>query len=475
MESVIEKERAAAPEVPAAAETISPGLQGRVLRLAWPVIGENLLQTMLGIVDTLLVARLSTAAIAGVGTGIQLTFFLISALAAVTIGASILVAHAAGAGDTHAANRLAKQALVWGGLISLPLAALSVVLAQPLVAIFGLTPDVAVIAEDYWRIVAGSSTLLILMLAAGAVLRGAGDSRTPMLATLLANVINAVAAYALIFGHFGLPALGASGSAWAASLGRLVGAALLIAVLLRGTRALSVRGGWGWRPDLGVARRVFSLGVPAAVEQVLTTLSFLTLTVIVASLGTEVLAAQRLTFNALSIAFLPGFGFAIAATALVGQSLGARRPAEAAASAGIATRWAMIWMGVLGVVYFFFGEQILLLFQPEPEVLAVGVDSMRVIAFSCPFWAIMMVQAGALRGVGNTGFPLRVNALGMWAAVGLAALAVGWLGFGLAGAWGAYVVVAPAMTVVLWRRFARRDWQTTQLTSDRPVVAATIE
>ena len=458
----------ASPGTDAMAETVSPGLQGRVLRLAWPVIGENLLQTMLGIVDTLLVARLGAAAIAGVGTGIQLTFFLISALAAVTIGASILVAHAAGARDTVGANRLAKQALTWGTLISVPLALLSVVLSGPLIAIFGLEPEVAVIAGDYWRIVAGSSTLLILMLAAGAVMRGAGDSRTPMLATLLANVINAGAAYVLIFGHFGLPALGAAGSAWAASLGRLVGAAMLIAILLRGRGLISVRGGWGWRPDLTVARRIFSLGVPAAVEQLLITLSFLTLTIVVASLGTAALAAQRLSFTAMSVAFLPGFGFAIAATALVGQSLGGRRPAEAAAAASIATRWAALWMGALGVIYFFFGEPIMRIFSDDPAVIDFGVASFRVIAFSQPFWAVMFVQSGALRGAGNTSFPLRVNAIGMWISVGLAALAVGWLGLGLVGAWGAYTLLAPIIAFIVWRRFQRKDWQHTALAARPP-------
>lgn len=452
-----------------ATETVAPGLQGRVLRLAWPVIGENLLQTMLGIVDTLLVARLGAEAIAGVGTGLQMTFFLISALASVTIGASILVAHAAGARNIAGASHLGKQALTWGVLISVPLALLSVLLAGPLIALFGLTPEVAVIAEDYWRIVAGSSTLLILMLAAGAVLRGAGDSRSPMLATLLANVINAGAAYLLIFGHLGLPALGAAGSAWAASLGRLIGAAVLIGLLLRGRGVLSLRGGDGWRPNLTVARRIFALGLPAAIEQILITLSFLTLTVVVASLGTAALAAQRLTFTALSLAFLPGFGFAMATTALVGQSLGARRPAEAAAAAGIATRWAVIWMGALGVVYFFFGEPIMRLFSDDPAVIRFGVDSFKVIAFSQPCWAIMFVQFGGLRGAGNTSFPLRVNAVGMWASVGLAAIATGWLGYGLIGAWGAYSVISPLIAFIAWRRFHRHDWQQAELAARAPV------
>ena len=451
--------------------SVGPGMQGRVLRLAWPVIGENLLQTMLAIVDTLLVARLGAAAIAGVGTGVQLTFFLISALAAVTIGASVLVAHAAGARDGQGASRLARQALIWGTLISVPLAVLSVALAEPLMGIFGLEPDVAAIGVAFWRVIAGGSTFLILMLTAGAIMRGTGDSRTPMLATLLANVINAVLAYGLIFGEWGLPAMGAVGSAWASNFSRVVGTLVLVAILFKGRGLLSIRGRWGWRPDLTIARRIFTLGVPAAVEQVLITLSFLTLTVVVARLGTDALAAQRLTFTALSLSFLPGFGFAMAATALVGQSLGARRPGEAAAVAGIATRWSVLWMSIFAVVFVFFGEAVMRLFTDDPAVIAFGVESFRVIALAQPFFAIGFVQSGALRGAGNTSFPLWANALGMWGAVGMAWVMTSYLGLGLVGAWSAYVVMSPLVALAMWRRFRRRDWQEASLSPARPASA----
>jgi MATE family, multidrug efflux pump len=437
-------------------------MQSRVLRLAWPVIGENLLQTALGIVDTWLVARLGAAAIAGVGLGFQLTFFLIAIVAAVTIGGSILVAHAFGARDGERASRLAKQALIWGVLISVPLSVLSVAFAEPMVRVFGVGDDVAAIAADYWRIVSGTSLFLILMLTAGAVLRGTGDSRTPMLATLLANAVNAVAAYVLIFGAFGAPALGPAGSAWAASLGRLIGATVLLAVLFSGRAGLSVRGWMGWRPSVGIARSVFSLGVPAALEQVLMSLSFVALTVVVAALGTEALAAQRLTFTALSVAFVPGIGFGIAATALVGQSLGARRAAEARAAAGIATRWAMIWMGSLGLLYALFGEQIMRAFVAGSEsageaVVTFGVDSFRVIALATPFFGMAFVQAAAMRGAGNTTYPLWANSIGFWSAVGLAAVLVSRLGLGLPGLWGAYAVVVPVLALMLWRGFRRID------------------
>src|SRR6185503_11527534 len=166
----------------------------------------------------------------------------------------------------------------------------------------------------------------------------------------LANLVNVPLAYGLIFGHFGLPALGPVGSAWATFLARALALALLLAALWRGRGGVTISGRGGWRPDFGVARQVLRIGIPAALEQVLATLAFLALALVVARLGTDTLAAQRITFNALSLSFLPGIGFGIAATALVGQSIGARRLAEGAAAARVATKWAVLWMSAIAVL-----------------------------------------------------------------------------------------------------------------------------
>src|SRR5207237_5913342 len=135
--------------------------------------------------------------------------------------------------------------------------------------------------------------VLVALFIGSGVLRGAGDSRTPLRVTALANLVNVVLAYGLIDGHFGLPALGPVGSAWATFLARTLALALLLVALWRGKSGVTMRGRGGWRPDYRTARQVLAIGVPAALEQVLVTLAFLALAVGVARLGTDVLAAQR--------------------------------------------------------------------------------------------------------------------------------------------------------------------------------------
>ena len=432
-----------------------PTAQKRVFNLAWPVIGESFLETMLMVVDTWMVAQLSTAAIAGVGASVQVLFFIIAALGALSVGSSVLVAQAYGAGKLVEAARLARQSIVWSIILSLPLALTGFFLAGPVIALFGVEADVARIGKEYLQVTMATVVVLIVLMIGGGALRGLGDSQTPMRVTALANFVNVFLTYGLIFGVAGLPALGAVGSAWGTFLSRLLAAVLLLIVMWRGRQGVSISGRSNWLPEISVASSVLRIGVPAALEQLLTSAAFTSMTAIVATLGTAALASHRIAFNVLSLSFLPGFGFAIAATALVGQSVGAREPEEGAEAAAIATRWAVVWMAVMGVVSYLLAEPIMRLFSQEAAVVSDGVAAIRVVALAQPFWAVLFVQSGALRGMGNTSFPLRANTGGLWSTMIIAWLAVNYLDGGIAHVWGVFLITSPVMAIVLWKRFRR--------------------
>ena len=231
---------------------------------------------------------------------------------------------------------------------------------------------------------------------------------------------------------------------------------LLLGALWRGRNGLTISGAGSWRPSFAVARDVLRLGVPAALEQVLTSGAFLMLAIIVARLGTTILAAQRISFTALSFSFLPGFGFAMAATALVGQSVGARCIREGRAAARIATAWSAMWMGAIGLVILVFATPIMRVFTAEPDVIRIGADGLRVVALAQPFWAVLFVQAGALRGAGNTRFPLIANGGGIWISVLLAWALLNMVGGGLISVWAAFLITSPLIGLANWIRFHRR-------------------
>ena len=433
-----------------------PMTQRRVLSLATPIIGENLLHTAVGAVDTFMVARLGAAAVAGVGTGFEIVFFIISILSAIDVGATVLVSQAIGAGDQQRANHLARQAIVWGLVLAIPVSVIMFFASPRIIALFGTEPDVAAAATAYLEVISATAVTLFLSFVCGAVLRGAGDSRTPLAAAVIANIVNVLVAYALIFGNFGLPALGVAGSAAGAAAGRGLGAAYMLAVMALGKKAISLRGSWGWRPRIDIARQLFTLGVPAAVEQMLSSGAFMTLIAVIALIGTPALAAQQIAFTALSTAFLPGIAFSIAATALVGQSIGAQLPSDARKAWAIALRWAMIWLGVGGALVFVFAGRLMGIFSSDPEVIDAGVSALRALSASLPFWAIWFVSAGSLRGSGDTRTPLIVGASSIWLAVLLAWIGVKWFDAGLGWVWIAFGLSTAPASVLIWWLFRQR-------------------
>jgi putative MATE family efflux protein len=277
-----------------------------------------------------------------------------------------------------------------------------------------------------------------------------------MIVTGIANAVNVALAYGLIYGHWGLPVLGAVGSAWATFVARAVALLLLLRALWTGRNGVTIRGAGRWQPDWHVARQILGLGIPSAVEQILMATAFTVLTILVARLGTDALAAQRIAMSALSASYVPAIGFGIAATTLVGNSIGARRLAEARGAAHVAAFWALGLMCVNCVILLVFSVPLVSIFTSDLDVIRIGATTLLVVGLFLPGDSIGIVLAGALRGTGDTRYPLLVGSSGMWLAVLLAWPALTWFGGGLPVAWAPFVVIVPISSVLIWRQFHRR-------------------
>ncbi len=447
-------------------------MRRRVFSLAWPIIAENGLETMLGIVDTILVSHLalSAVALAGVGSAVQVMQILLSALAALSIGASVLVAQAIGARNLTRASMLARQSLLWSVILSLPLAIGGFLIPGLVIGMFGLEPAAADIGTRYMQVTMGTAVVLTGLFIGGGVLRGAGDSRTPLIITTIANVVNVPLAYGLIYGQWGLPDMGAVGSAWASFMARGLALIILIIVLWKGRNraGITIRGRGGWLPDLSVAKNILTIGIPAAIEQVITAAAFFVGTIVIGHLGTTVFAANRILFTALSLSFLPGIGFAIAGTALMGQSVGARRIADGATAVKIATQWAVLWMGSMGALIIIFAPQLMMLFTGDAAVIDAGISGLRVISLTMPALAITFVQAGGLRGSGDTRTPMLVFSVGVWVSVGMGTLLLYTFGGGLVSTSLGWAVTGPIMAVLMWWRFRAKINSLKQTESEEP-------
>ena len=427
-------------------------LRRRVMRLAWPAIVQGLLMTSIQVVDTFLVSLLSDDALAAVGTASQLIFVMFVALIAIEIGASVLVAQAVGAGDREIAGLVARQSITLGLMLAIPISILGYVLRHQLIGVFGLEPEVADLGVEYWSVVSLAMFIVMLVFVLSGILQGSGDTATPMWGTAVATVANTFFAYVLIFGKWGFPELGVAGSAWGSVIGWSTEVVFLLVMIHHGNRPFHFFSRSGWWPSWETTRGVVKVGGPTAIEDLAISTGLAVHTGIVAVLGTASLAAHRIVFNALNLSFMPGFGLAIAATALVGQSVGARDPASGRLATKICAQYAVLWMGSMGLIYFILARPIAGLFTGDAEVQTIGAESMQALALSQVFWGMLFVFSGTLRGTGKSLYPAIVNSIMIWFAVGLSLVLVQRFGFGLASTWLAFLPVAAVTDFFLWRR-----------------------
>jgi MATE family multidrug resistance protein len=434
-----------------------------VLRLALPAMGEQLLSMMVGIVDTFLVGHLGAAPLAAVGLANQWVMMATTLFGAIAVGSTALIARFVGAREPENGNLVLRQSVLLGALIGLVATLLGVTLARPLVALLGAPADVIDLSTSYLRVVASIFFFSTLMFIGNACLRGAGDTRTPLYVMLVVNVLNVAVAWTAINGPFGLPKLGVVGSALGAATGRTVGGVLVMALLVRGRGGIQLRL-TNLRPDWDLIRRILRVGLPTGLEQMLFRTGHMFFARILAELGTMAYAANQVAINVLSISFMPGFGFAVAATTLVGQSLGAKDPEGAEKRGYVAYRLGAGLMTAVGLVIALFPAQLIGIFTDVPQVIVLGTMPLRVVGLAQPVLAAVMVFPGALRGAGDTRFPMAINGTCIWLVrLPLAYVLALTLGWGLVGAWSAMAFDFALRGGLNFLRFRSGRWKTVEV------------
>lgn len=443
--------------------------QARVRRLALPAVGEQLLNTFVGLADTFLVGHLSvqaaaqlgytsTAALNGVGLANQMVWLVTVLFGAVGVGATAVIARARGANDMPTANIALRQSLLIGLAMGLAAMVLIGLLAPALMDLLGAAPEIKPLGVEFLHIAALSFGPAALLFLATAALRGVGDTRTPLLVMLGVNVVNILGSWLLINGNLGAPVLGVGGTALAAAIARGGGGVFLVALLLWRTQS-GLKLTFDLRPQWDMIRRILRIGAPSGGEQLVFQGALLIFVRFVTGLGTASYAAHNVVLNIESISFLPGMGYAIAASALVGQQLGAQQPQEAEADAYEAQRQGLLLMSTLGVVMLLFPHQLLGLFTNDPAVIATGEAPMRLAGLFQPFLAVNFIMSGGLRGAGDTRWPLYTKLISTWGVRLPLVLLVLWLGFGLTGIWIAMTADFAVQALLAWWRFRQGRWK----------------
>ncbi len=435
-----------------------------VLSLAWPVVLQEAAWTILSMIIMIFIGHLGAEAITAVGLSEQIIFLPMMAFAGIGIGATAIVARHIGAREPEHANHTLRQAMLLAVIMGSVFALLQWFLAEQLLWLFRASPEVIALGKDYIRVNAPTTICFFILYCGEAVLRGSGDTRTPMVVIVVVEVIGTTLAYAFINGFWVIPALGVFGAGIGRAAGSVIGAVLILAILTRGTGVLK----YNWRTalsfDLTEAKRILKVGLPAFGDQVQMQVAMSVYTIIISSLGTTIYAAHALAMRVEQFAFMPSFGFGMAATALVGQSLGAGKPDLAKKTGYLIQRYCVTAMVVLGLITFIFGKQFIGIFVNDPEVIRVGTLGLQIWALAMPGMATNQSLAGGLRGAGDTRWVFLLNTIGMWTMrIGGGAIMVFLLHMGAPGAWSGAVLDHSVRAVLIWWRFAGGKWQNIQV------------
>jgi putative MATE family efflux protein len=433
-------------------------MQRKILQLVWPVVLDLSWFMIVNILVTAMVGSFGAVALAAVGLSNMVQFSTAIVFAAAGTGAAAIVAREEGAKNWQVVRAVTGQALFLGFALGALLAVLGYMGVPYIFNFIDAEPEIAKLSIDLLKITFVGTPFYLMMSIGNAILRGLGKTKSAFWISFFSNGINLLLSYMLIYG-WGLPSIGPYGVAWGIRLYQLVGGTLVIWILMTQTRM-----DLAWRDILVVKikiiQRILDISVPAALEQLAMQGGRMAFTFMLVKVGAVQFAAHQIALQVESISFLPGFGFSVAAMTLVGQHLGKGMPHRAAQYAWMTNKIGLVAMTGMGFIFLLFSKLLTGLFINDPEVVYWGSLCVMLAALEQPTLAITYVLGGALRGAGDTKWPMYITTIGVWLVrIPLVYVFISVLKYNITAAW---VITAGDFfirSIIFWRRFSTNRWK----------------
>ena len=408
-------------------------------RMAWPAVLESFFVSLAGMIDTMMVSSLGTAAVSSVGLTTQPKFIALTLFLAINVAISALVARRYGQKDKKNANEIFVTSMIFVIVACIIVSFASVAFTDHIIEFCGSNPETHAGAVTYFIVIQAGMIFNVLSLAINAAQRGSGNTKIAMTTNVTSSIVNICFNYLLIEGHFGFPRLGLFGAALATVLGTVVAFIMSLISILKKGSFISL----GYiikekiRPSFAAFKTTLSLSNNFFIENLVMRVGFLVTSILAAGLGTDAFAAHQVGMNILSLSFSFGDGMQVAAVALIGQSLG-RKEKKLAKTYGSICQMMGLAMGVvIMIIMIFFGKDVFSLFFKETHVIDMGILISYFIAAITIFQISQIVYAGCLRGAGDARYTLFgslvsvaiIRSVVTWALVG------GIFDLGLTGIW----------------------------------------
>ncbi|WP_259519764.1 MATE family efflux transporter [Halanaeroarchaeum sp. HSR-CO] len=448
-----------------------------MLELAWPMVVIQLLQVAYNLADTFWLGRLSANAVGALSLAFPLIFLLISVGGGFTTAGSILVAQYTGAESERSAGLVAGQTLSFVTFLAIVLGVVGYLSTDAMLGLLPAGPETAAnvvpLAADYMKIFFVGQPFLFGFFVFSSLMRGYGNTRTPMRVMVISVAINVVLDPFLIFGWSVFPAMGIEGAAVATIFSRGVATVIGVYILFRSGVGPDVSIP-DLSPDFDLITKIVRIGVPSATEQSMSAMAMITLTAMVVSFSPPVVAAYGLGNRLISLVFLPAMGLGRATNTMVGQNLGAKQFDRAAKAVQLAASAAAFVLFVIAIVAALFPEPIIAVFMRGDtadaiETIALGAEYLRIRTTEFVFIGILQVLLGAFRGSGKTSTAMVLSVVALWIGrvptVYVLAFVMDlgptgiWIGMALGNILGAIVAVG-------W--FMRGTWRQTVIEEDGP-------
>jgi putative MATE family efflux protein len=427
----------------------------KILGISLPAAFNSLLNMLQVIVDLIMVGTISAFAVAAVGLGLQSLMFLFAILTLFEIGTNALVSRFYGAKKMTQASLALGTLLRFALLTSLAILPIWYFGASHLYVLFGTDQEVIALGSNYVQILTLMLPFVVMKLVMVSALNAIGDTKTPMYVKIASIVLNIILNYLLIFGHYGFPVLGVAGAAIATVIVNVIEFMVYLFLYLNRKTAFVPM----FRLSQNILKRTLKVGLPASIERSLTFASFMLFTAIITQYGTEALAGYQIGLRIEGIAFMPGIGFTIAAMALMGQGLGAKRPEQSREDILLVLKYATALMFSLSFFMIFTPEYMVQFFTNDVQTIEEASLYLQIVGLSQIPLAFNFVLSGALRGAGDSKRTLRINLTSLWLVRIIPAFVLSWYFEDIIWVYIAMISDTFVKGICLWKAFDKGEWQ----------------
>lgn len=385
-----------------------------LLSVSLPIILANILQTMYQLIDTFWLGRLGANAVAAVSISFPILFLVLSLGGGLTLAGTVIVAQYKGAGRQDQVNYSSSQTVIVIFLLSVLLSIFSYLMSEPLMKIIGAGPEIMDDSVAYFRISSIGFVFLFMFFVFQSLMRGIGNVLLPMYIVIGTVFLNLVLDPLFIFGFGPIPPYGVAGAAVASVVTQGISAVAGIWILFKGEKGIKIS-----RIEMSLSRewigRLFRLGLPASMEQSARAAAMTMMVIIVASFGSEIVAAYGVGARMLSLVVVPALGLSIGTTTLVGQNIGAGQIKRAEKAANLSNKIAFFGLTLVGLIMFLIAEPLTALFIPnDPQVIRDGSLFIKIMAPAFGLMGVQQVLNGTFNGAGFTKASMLISILSLW-------------------------------------------------------------